>query len=212
MSENQVPYTSRDYGPIKRYATQAYATSRSCQTLRLWPVNDLNIVELSVENGRCAFLASPCGVEGRATFGLWAFNLRPWTSIEGFKIDPPRPTCLAYPLPLFGDPARLEMTGDEIYVQANQDFAPPDGSDIDDGVLRSILWKDKVSSLQSTYSGNFCWESMSGEQLSEVWETRDDVALKELNNKWSEMIRTVASEARGRGIEGNDAFLVFSFA
>ncbi|KAM0792296.1 hypothetical protein ACM66B_004985 [Microbotryomycetes sp. NB124-2] len=153
-----------------------------CVVLR----TDVLIAQLAVENGRCAFIGQ---VTGR-TYGLWAFNLKPWTTLEDFKRDPPRPTCLSYPLPFLGDPARLEMTSDEIYVQAsNVDF-------------------DLVTSQAESYQGDFTWESMSGESLSAVWKTCDSSLLHDVDEDWQSIRMRVRDTLP---IEGNDAFLVFSF-
>ncbi|KAK4053797.1 hypothetical protein OIV83_001453 [Microbotryomycetes sp. JL201] len=175
-------------------SNQYYDLEGVCVVLR----SDVRIVQLSVENGRCAFIGQPTD----RTFALFAFNLKPWANDPEFQEQPPRPTCLCYPLPFFGEPSRLEMTGDQIYVQASAAFRP------DEGEFRAAYENARETCLPDGYAGDFAWESMSGKLMSPVWETRKEAQMQSLDEEWQKLRVRARAE---HPIEGNDAFLVFEF-
>ncbi|GAA5837521.1 hypothetical protein JCM9279_006779 [Rhodotorula babjevae] len=84
-------------------------------------IENADPVQLAVENDRAVFVT----YDDELGAALWLLNLRPFADWEDFASDPPRPICLAYPLPTLGPPSRVEMTSSEIFVPALAAFFPP---------------------------------------------------------------------------------------
>ncbi|BGP13716.1 hypothetical protein JCM10213_007104 [Rhodosporidiobolus nylandii] len=77
-----------------------------------------DLVQLAVENDRAVFVAS----SPKTGSSLWLLNLRQFRDHADFSLDPPKPICIAWPLPLLEDPSRVEITSTEIFLPALRSF------------------------------------------------------------------------------------------
>ncbi|BGP22664.1 proteophosphoglycan ppg4 [Rhodotorula toruloides] len=164
--------------------------------------DDASVIQLAVENDRAVFLTA---VHGMGT-ALWLLNLRDFDDLADFSRDPPRPICLAWPLPTTFEPSRVEMTSNEIYVPVLAHFLTPDGSahhrQIYDAYerCRNALPPGKMPIA-------WRWQKLDGQTLVDY---EADVAdQSELQEAWDKVQRPVMEPGDQPG--GADAFLVFSF-
>ncbi|SGZ15457.1 BQ5605_C029g10673 [Microbotryum silenes-dioicae] len=156
------------------------------------------IIQLSVENERALFVTQDFSTNICA---LWLLHLRPFTSIEDFKENPPVLMCLLFPLPCTQPPARIEMTIDEIMFPCCSEFMPPPGREAREDDLSS--WYQRVLNLaRGLKPVDMRWETLSAETL---WKdpgkpnpasgspSNDRDALREVEKQWA----SVLSEADG---------------
>ncbi|SCV69503.1 BQ2448_2523 [Microbotryum intermedium] len=159
------------------------------------PTQNASIIQLSVENERAAFVTKDLATN---TCALWLLNLRPFTSLEDFKNDPPIPICLLFPLPCPQPPARLEMTIDEIALPCCSEFWPIMESLVPglfDESSQEGLWtrfQQIVDLAKETRPVDMRWETLNAEML---WKqpSRPDPAsdrnvLREVEKQWASLL------------------------
>ncbi|BGO89439.1 hypothetical protein NBRC10512_006357 [Rhodotorula toruloides] len=161
------------------------------------------VIQLAVENDRAVFITSHHSL-GTA---LWLLNLRDFDDLADFSRNPPKPICLAWPLPTISEPSRVEMTSNEIYVPILARFLSPDAS----AQYRQIY--DAYQRCRDTLSPGkmpiaWRWQKLDGQTLVDYSaDVADESALQEA---WDEVIKLAMEPGDQAG--GADAFLVFSFS
>lgn len=181
---------------------------RSCRPNAHRPTSQSSaIIQLAVENGRVAFVTQ----DHLHLCGLWLLNLRNFDDLEDFTRNPPKPICLAYPLPSTALPARVEMTSVEVILPASSHFASasPTGGHVE-GRLRARLLRiqDLASSVGVVGPCDFAWESLEGEALSDVWgvPASQRSIMLEVEAAWSQLMHE-----EDVMIDGCDAFVAYQF-
>ncbi|GAA5885850.1 hypothetical protein JCM5296_000164 [Sporobolomyces johnsonii] len=177
---------------------------------------DADIVQLSVENDRAVFVVS----QTQVGYSLWLVNLRAHKGLSDFMRDPPRPICIAYPLPTVIRPSRIEMTSTEILVPSSSRLYPPSLPDPSDpgyrlaAAFRACL----VPGAQATVSDPpsvaplcFKWQTLDGQTLKNYEDEsikRDSDAFRQMMRNWySVLLHGTALLLDG----GSDSMLSLSF-
>ncbi|BGP29909.1 hypothetical protein JCM10296v2_001661 [Rhodotorula toruloides] len=165
--------------------------------------DDASVIQLAVENDRAVFITAIHGM-GAA---VWLLNLRDFDDLADFSRKPPKPICLAWPLPTISEPSRVEMTSNEIYVPVLAGrFLSPEAS----APHRRIC--DAYQRCRDTLPPGkmpiaWRWQRLDGQTLVDYSaEVADESDLQEAWDKVERLAMDPADEAGGA-----DAFLVFSF-
>ncbi|GAA5925779.1 hypothetical protein JCM1841_006314 [Sporobolomyces salmonicolor] len=178
--------------------------------------NDADLVQLAVENDRAVFVAAHRKVGN----SLWLLNLRTHKGLSDFARDPPRPICLAYPLPTVMPPSRVEMTSTEIFVPSSSRLYPPSVPDRSDpayplaAAFRACLVpggaQTTVSDPPSVAPLSFKWQTLDGQTLKNYEDEsikQDSDELRQMERNWRRVCRLEGDLPNG----GSDSLLSLSF-
>ncbi|GAA5894561.1 hypothetical protein JCM5296_005131 [Sporobolomyces johnsonii] len=175
---------------------------------------DADLVQLAVENDRAVFVAD----HPQLGNSLWLLNLRTHNGLSDFVRDPPRPICLAYPLPSLLPPSRVEMTSTEIFVPAWSRLYPPALPDPSDPTYRlaAAFRACVVPGAQTTVSDppsvapvRFKWQTLDGQTLKNYEDESikpDTEEFRQMAINWRRVCRQVEFPS-----EGSDSLLSLSF-
>ncbi|GAA5875015.1 hypothetical protein JCM3774_000473 [Rhodotorula dairenensis] len=165
----------------------------------------ITIDQLAVENGRAVFIVH----DEELGNSLWLINLRDFADLDDFVAAPPRPICLAWPLPCGTSISRVEMTSDEIYVPAVSE-------------MLAAEIQTRLGEVSATLAGRLMydwqWHALDGTVLVDYVARGDTV---DLASERGANARELAVRLYTRLLEhelegawqhsGTDAFAVFSF-